>query len=927
MKKAVVFIAACIVLLSNFLLPIPALAAGESTQPPLPMEKVLGKTGKWYNEYVNYDNQDNLVIGFLDKEFSTSKRTVVSVGESSVLTAMYIPFIDGLSEKKDLKLIDERGNVYSGFSVSSTDKLLIFEPLGHMVLKKSSYSISFEDGQMLPNAVLLKGYNTAAFDRYEKKLLAWYAENHSEQNDLEKEMGNISSTEEKTDIPSAPALSDAEKKPAKFQLDSDYVINEIRLNTYNKGDGALPGYVTIYDGAGKIAASGKAYGAEFGGAQNGMWIYAPNVILKAGIYSIKMTEPDALSYEEDGTPMFYVSAVVPIPVRYDFTGTYNIKLDTYKRSTLKGNVNSGKSEFSLKDFELTILDCDGYIELIGQYEGMPFSQICEITEETETRLAGKFNFNMDLSKLPYKARIGADAKIVLEYSGNKAVVSINGSGFYKREANESKGADDNTYAIISRGELKHKELSPFVMTALAKPQNIGNIPGPDKGTQAAVGMLFPPLAGVVVTVVMELLNRKPKAAAPRVNRDKNWYKNKYPDKTDEQIAMIMLADAMSNTDNPDEGDAISVGDNEVSGTDDSGGQEYESDETEQDDQGYSESEYTPDEPEFVPENEPTTSLESTPEPTVPTPVESRDITDPVTGNTTTYVKDPASGEWYNPETGYAYSEDAYKEAQNSAAARDDYQTQARVDNAAPDENMKAGMDGIKQKEQQEEAMHLLQKKYGTDDMEEIKRVVEKQQNRDMENFKEWQKYADRLETAETVTQIAGMGADTAIDLMGTAHPGIKNGYKIIKNMAGTAASDYAAGKGIGLGTIAEGAIKSATDVGSDYIDVTAKYGVLKKAGAAIVGETAAVTTGAALRGEDVAKAAQGGLVDGILNAGVGAVTDGITAKCPPLNLPEKGLAIGSAIKAIGGTTHGGAQKMGSAAIKEFIIKPYTDQLK
>jgi len=241
--------------------------------------------------------------------------------------------------------------------------------------------------------------------------------------------------------------------------------------------------------------------------------------------------------------------------------------------------------------------------------------------------------------------------------------------------------------------------------------------------------------------------------------------------------------------------------------------------------------------------------------------------------------------------------------------------------------MKAGMDAIKQKEQRNEAMNQLQKKYGTDDMKEIERVVAKQQERDMENFKDWQKYADRLETAETVTTVVGMGADVTIDLMGTAHPGIKNGYKIAKNMLGTAASDHFSGKGIGLGTIAEGAIKSATDVGSDYIDGTAKYGVLKKAGAAIVGETAAATTGAALRGEDVAKAMQGGLVDGALNAGVGAVTDGITAKCPPLNLPEKGLAIGSAIKAIGGTTHGGAQKMGSAAVKEFLIKPYTDQLK
>ncbi len=779
MKKLVAFLIACIVLMCNLFLPITTLAAEKSTQPPLPMEKVLGKTGKWYNEYVSYDNKDNLIIGFLDKEFSTSQHTVVSVSESSVLTALYIPIIKGLSGKTDLKLIDEKGNVYSGFSVSSTDKLVIFEPVGHMVLKKGKYTISFDDGRIFPNAVLLKRYNGAGFDKYENSMLKWYEENNAGKTDLQKEIGNLSLRDQTTNIQSTPTVSKADKKPAQFQLDGEYVINEIMLNTYNKGKGAIPGYVSIYDNKGKIAASGKAYGTEFAGAPNGMWHYAPNIVLKAGLYAIQMTEPEVLSYEANGTPMFYVSATVPIPVRYDFTGTYSIKLDTYKKSTLKGNVNSGISEFSLKDFELTVLDCDGYIELIGEYEGMPFSQICEITEETENKLVGTFQFDMDLSKLPYKARIGADAKIVLEHSGKNPTVSINGTGYYKREATVSKGADDNTYSIVSSGVLKQKELSPFVMTALAKPQNVGNIPGPDNASQGAIGMLFPPLAGVVVTVALELLNRKPKAAAPKVNRDRGWYKNKYPDKTDEQIAMIMLADAMGNTDNPDEGDAVSMGDNEVAGTEESGSQESGTDEMEPDDPDYSESEDEPDQQEFVPENEletipetqPETIPESTPEPPLSPEVESRDITDPVTGNTTTYVKDPASGDWYDPETGFPFSEDAYNEAQKSAASRDDYLKQARVDNAAPDENMKQGMDAIKQKEQKEAAMNQLQKKYGTDDMDEIERVVAKQQERDVENFKEWQKYADRLETAETVATGMGMGADVAIDLMGTAHSG------------------------------------------------------------------------------------------------------------------------------------------------------------
>lgn len=919
MKKTASLLAAVLVFLGSFFLPAAALAAGESPPPPLPMEKVLGKNGNWYNEYINYDGQDNLIIGCLDKEVSLTGQTEVSIGEAAVLTALYMPLDEGMSEKTDLTLTDGKGNVYSGFTVAIADRLAIFEPVGHMVLPRGRYVVYLAGGQMLPGAVLLKGYSSTAFDSYEKKLLQWYGNNNPQQKELNIEMGSSGLADEEG---KAGSPSEADKKPAKFELDDAYVIDEIKLNTYNKGKGAIPGYVTICDAGGAVVSSGKAYGAEFSGAQNGMWVYAPQVTLPAGMYTVKMTEPEALSYEADGTPMFYVKASVPVPVRYDFTGTYSINLDAYKVKTRQGNVDSSDSEFSLKDFQLTVLDCDGYVELIGEYQDMPFSQICEITEETQNRLTGKFDFAMDLSKLPYKARVGADAGVVLEYNGKEATISIKGNGFFKREAGGEYGADDNTYTIISRGVLKRKDLPPLVMTALGKPQNVGNIPGPDNASQAATGMLFPPLAGVVATVVQELLNKKPKAA---VLRDKAWYKNHYPGKTDEEIAMIMLADAMGNTDNPDEGDAISRGDNEDWGTGRSQETEFAEPETEEDAWESGASEAEPEESAWG--SEPAAGPESAPGPAAAPPLETRDITDPVTGNTTTYVKDPASGEWYDPETGYAFSEDAYKEARRSAGARDDYLNQARMDNAAADEHMQQAMQEIKQNEQHDRYVTELQKKYGTDDLAEIQRINNQQQKRDLENFKEWQEYADHLQTAENFTKVVGMGADVAIDLMGTAHPAIKNGYKMIKNMAGTAASDYAAGKGIGMGTLAEGAIKGVTDVGSDYIDVKAKYGVIKKAGALIIGETAADAAGAAFRGEDMVKAARGGLVDGTLNAVVGGVTDCATVRCPRLNLPEKGLTLGRVVKAITSTTHGGAQKMAGAAAKEFLIKPYTDQLK
>lgn len=246
---------------------------------------------------------------------------------------------------------------------------------------------------------------------------------------------------------------------------------------------------------------------------------------------------------------------------YDYTGTYIIDADAFKTSTLMGMVNEKKSSFSLRDFEIVILDKNDSIEIIGNYEGMPFSQECKIIERNEKNISAQFDFVADLSNLPYKAKIGTS--VVFNIAKNKDItINIDGTGTYQREASSEKGADYNTYSVKGKGSMKRRDLPPYVINAVGKQGGVGNIPGPDNSVVLVTGLLFPPLSGVVVHVVQELL--KPK---PPVIRNKEWYKNKFPGKTDEQIAMIMLADALGNSDEPDD-DPESVGDNEKPGGED-----------------------------------------------------------------------------------------------------------------------------------------------------------------------------------------------------------------------------------------------------------------------------------------------------------------------------------------------------------------------
>lgn len=961
------------------LLPLTALAAGNSTPPEKPYEKVAAKNGRWYDEQLAYDGKTNLVVGYTGswKNIGTSVMEM-EVREKIVLTGIYIP-VAGISEADmalspgagsgagnvALSIADSQGNVYTGFTAErqmsglresgepGSDTLgsfeknstYLFSSNGDIVLPKGRYTLMVEGTGIPTGAYLVKGIHYGAYEKYREDLIAWELENNPDAaGEATQDFGEKALAED-NGAEYEYGMNDAFDPPV-FALDGEYQIDEIIVSTYNEGQGAMPGMMAIIGENGQTYYTGQSYGVSIENIANAAWKIAPGIVLPAGNYMIALSQPEVLSYDGDGEPLFYVKASIPVQLREDFTGTYLINLDSYKTSTLMGSVSEAGSSFSLRDFELTVLDKDGEIELIGQYKGMPFSQRCVIVEETADQIVARFDFAADLTKLPYKAKISADATVTIASAeSGMAQISIQGTGIFDRAASANKGADHNTYDLIATGVMAQRELPPFVMTALGNSGGAGSVPGPDNAAQAAAGILFPPLVGVVVSVLQDAL--KPKAPAKKAARDLNWYKKKYPGKTDEQLAMIMLADAMGNTDNPDEGDAVSVGDNESGGNEygagggASGGSAFEgSDEWE------SEAEYQPeDEPEWKPEGDnksrPEAAAESEQE-AQPDPEAGKIENEPETmvlktsanGAESIYVKDPVTGEWVNSETGGVLDLEKYPEAMEQMQQNKDWSAAREEEIASKggsehDKALKKSMEEIREKEQKEIHENYLRTKYGTDDLEKIAEIVKERKESAEEWAKIWHRNDKILGTMEVGAVVAGTAADVGIDGLSVIVPGgsgIKAGYKVLKGVAGTMAEAGAKGKdALTWANLAEGGIKGVADAALDKMpggdglvgDVLSNLG---KAALTSAGEGAGAGVGAALRGEDAIDALEKGLKSGAYKAAVGAVTDKVAG-----GLPTPVMSRGS-FKAVPNlknviVSRVGVTKIASTLTDEYAVKP------
>lgn len=940
MKKLLIKIVILFFTVSIFS-PITALGAENSKIPDKPYEKVVAKSGTWYTEALEYNGQTNLVVGYTGSwDLPGEEKIQVKVGEKSILSAIFIPFKGDVDGDFNLSLIDDKGNVYKGLKMgesnySKNGTTIIFSPEGDVVLAKGQYTLLIEGNGIPVGKALFKGYHFSSYIKYQKKLIAWEQDNEPDKNKEEKTEESFGESNLASDDKSELKYGEiAVSRPPTFALDDEYQIDEIIVSTYNDGEGALPGKISIIDDKGKVFFSGQSYGTNIGNIPNSAWKIALNIVLPAGIYKVILSQPEMLSYDQDGEPLFYVKASLPIKIRKNYTGTYQINLDSFKTSTLMGPVLDNSSSFSLRDFELTILDKGDVLEVIGQYENMPFSQNCEIIEEAEGRILAQFDFKADLTKLPYQANILAEALITISGNDdNKINFNLEGIGIYDRPTTDEKGGDYNTYNIRASGMRLTKELPLFVMTALGKASSAGNIPGPDNGAQAAVGILFPPLVGVVVNVLQEML--KPKVSIKKGMRDKDWYKEKYPNSTDDQIATIMLADAMGNTDNPDEGDSISIGDNEHTGAGGSSfegdydGDDYESEpvtEWQPEDEFKTPSEDNQVNPEY-PKDDNLTSQE--PETIV--------IQTSASGGQTLYVKDPKTGEWVDPETNSVLDIEKHSEALEQMKKEQEWSNKEfekiSKGESENDRVLWKNMEDIKRQEEHQQYENIMKKKYGTDDLNEIhskdnqgnfKGIINEQKKEAEEWAKIWKRNDKVLGTMEVGAVVVGTAADVGIDGLALVTPGgttFRTGYKVLKGVAGTMGEAGAKGKEVfNLGNLAEGTIKGGADAALDYVPGSGIKTIAGKAGISVIGETVGSGAGAALRGENVKKSLEDGFKGGAYKATVGAVTDKMAR-----NLPNPIISRGS-FKAIPNMKNviiskAGGTKVASTLADEYIIKP------
>lgn len=941
MKRLSYVLLICLLIIQ--LLPMTAFAEDVSVEMPnKPMEKTLDSQGNWYKGYFEgFEGEKTFAPVYFGRLDANDVEIIFETREDAVLSSVFLGIGDGVTpnDLADIKLVDWRGYEIAGLQVDIQDHMYIFRPSSDVFLEKGSYKIVYDQPMGLTGDFIVSGMNYDAFIEYQEKL--------SELNEKESEnLGDeLSEDDVMTQTPSV-------MKPMVFVLDEDSIIDEVIVNTNNGGLGAPAGEIAIADETGSLIYVSKADASPLGDVDNGMWTAMPKMIFPAGVYQVLVSDMNVLSYTPQGEPYYYVKVSEPYITRHDFTGTYKLDLDAVKTRTIMGPVNETQSSFSLRDFEVTIIDKGPTMEAIAVYEDIPFSQELIVVEAGVDYVVCEYSFDMDLTGLPYSAAIGSAGQVTFaKYQGQDAQIAVDSGAYYKRAESAEKGEDDNVYKVTGKASFVSESLPPFVMTALGKVGGVGNIPGADNPLQNGTGLLFPPLVGALGQVISETIKRrdaeekkrreeeKAKRAKSRI-RNKDWYKKQYPGASDQEIAMIMLADAMGATDNPDEGDAISVGDNEVvssgpteetSAYEDSG--DYEDEDPWAEDRKKVEEDIAKEEAEYEEklkqEQEDSKREEegsNEPEPEVDIPVdewEYKEIQTSANGATGIAVKNPKTGQWEDYETGNPidmqdYEDRVVKEMADNKAFNDAEFEKNTKGITAQDKINRAEMKRIKQEYEKNEQLRKLVKKHGgdMDDLDALRDKIEAKQAVEQERFEKWQMIGDIAGAAETGATVVQVGADAGVDVLSNVVPGgkaIKNVYKVTKNVAGTMAD-----KGVNTGSFTQGLVLGAADVGCDYID-----NPIVKATVVVASETAAPAVGAAIRGEDVSKEAAGGFFNGVVKATVGAVSDKVIGSPPDIDFGSASKSMMSGLKAVVNSGEGSG-KVVSGLVNEFGVKPALD---
>lgn len=1001
MKRLLSFIMLLFITLANI---VPVTYGLEQTGSPLsekiakPFDRVIASNGKWYTEQIEMEGVNELILSWeggyvIDSNLASSQteNMVLNVTEDSMLSSVVIPFQMRPEKTPQLLISDAAGNLYgpltgvetlANFNTSDQkDPKMsgilqnavnyVFTPSIDVELLKGQYEMmlsetiyQIKDETTGPSgAFIVKGMNLDGYKRYKDNIKAnANTDNLDGQVFVSTEVigSDAFVPDDLKDYKYLPAEKPPTKKKAILKVENDSLVTGIVFNTYNEGKGAVPGVVAILDTKGEVIEAYESMGKSLGGIANGAWLATPNIVLPKGVYELAVSAPEAINYDKKGNPEFYVTLEEPQPMRIDFTGTYKIKFDAYKRSTLMGPVTDNDSDFSLKDFELTILDKGESIEVIGVYEKMPFSQECAITEATEDTLIAQGSLRADLTNLPAKTNISADFTISLSQKGKKnAKITISGMGIYERAASKTKGADYNTYELKGSGRMQTPEIPAYVAAALAAAtKGVGNIPGPDSAATAVVGLLFPPLVGVVIHVIQELLSKaaKKEEETPKIKKySKEWYKQQNPGMSDEDIAWAMLADAGGGSDDSasssdggssdsggsdsgdtegsssesggeegssgessdsgdssyesgedggsdsdsgdggyedsEEGDSEGSDENSEEDTEEDSDEDYEDEEDSEEaddseDEEGDESEEDSEADDTYDEEDKTSSEDgttSTKEDAGDASGDEEDQKDELgdtsdeapetltlqvdhTGRTVEYVKDKETGEWVNPETGGILDLERYEKDVKPNFEKDKEFIETQRDKLEKgdtefDRELRRQAEERKAAEEKAAYIEKLGKKYGTTDEAELKQIISENKAKDQANADSWNKFGDRLETAENVTKVVGVVADNMVDglanVTGPAGAQIRAVYKVTKGVAGNMAEN-----GVNATSFVSGAIKGGADAATDFID-----GTKTKAAVTIMGE---VIGGAV---QDGVEGAKGGIVDGVSKVAQGAIMD------------------------------------------------------
>lgn len=801
----------------------------ERTLVDKPYEKVLASNGPWFTERLNLGASNQLVVGYEGSYavdggvLASFDSTRFKLNDTVVLSGAYFPYTNTVQGELSFQLFGPNDEVYGPFPLTpqpverlneadmpltlgaqgySGEVLYTYATQHPLTLEKGSYQIVLSDAswqvrtrQTGPEgAYLLRGMLAEAYGVYHEQMIP--ITTHTTGSDLM--LGDDFTDDPLGDI-EPPGMN-----PAYFELEETMLIEEIVINTFNFGEGVFPGLIGVFSALGEPLYVEQAVGYPLEGVENGFWVIEPEIILPPGLYEIMLTDPRIFTYDAFGDPMFYINASPASLGRYDFTGTYKIDFATYKRSTLMGASQSGQASFSVKDFELTVLDKGDRLELIGIYEKMPFSIEVPLVEAEDNYVIGRYEFGADIPGQKAKTSIGASGYVkIMALSDELFRISIDGLGTYERADTEERGGDYNTYAIESSGERVAETLPAYVIKALGAAGLIaaGNVPGPDNPIQMATGLLFPPLVGVVVHVISDALRKQAEAKAAKkkaVMRDKEWYKRQYPNASDETIAMIMLADAMGNTDEPDD-DPLAVCDSERSSAKSSSSSSDSGDEAA--DSAYDEAPEpqeaeAPQEPErqlterdYMSEEEKAEQGTAfTPEEEIQKPErDSMTLVTGIDGKTSTYEFDPETGEWVNPLTGGVFNQSQYEELQRNLPGNQAWQDQERIRVENRDTEQDRQLAAMLQREKEKAYEERILKKYHVNSLEEARQIIDKQMAIDEASSAKWQQIGNIARGMELAATGVGMAADEAVDFLATrtgfTGKVIHAGYKITKSLA------------------------------------------------------------------------------------------------------------------------------------------------